>query len=175
LSASAGTGGIAIFGPGLIGGSVAMALRAKRPSLPLTVWGRNTSALGDLLKRGLADRVETDPAAAVRDADLVVLCTPVGTMERLAAALAPALSDNAVVTDAGSVKLPVVDRLTPILGSRFVGAHPIAGSERSGISAARANLFDSAPCIVTRAVRRLPVPWEGWRSSGPPSDAASPG
>ena len=149
MSASAGTGGITIFGPGLIGGSVAMALRAKRPDLPLTVWGRTPSALADLLRRGLADRIETDPAAAVRDADLVVLCTPVGTMEDLASAFAPALPADAVVTDAGSVKLPVVDRLTPILGPRFVGAHPMAGSERSGISAARASLFDSAPCIVT--------------------------
>jgi prephenate dehydrogenase len=149
LSASAGTGEIAIFGPGLIGGSVAMALRAKRPSLPITVWGRNPSALSDLLKRGLADRTETDPAAAVKNADLVVLCTPVGTMEQLALAFAPSLLSDALVTDAGSVKLPVVDRLKPILGQRFVGAHPMAGSERSGISAARANLFDSAPCIVT--------------------------
>ena len=149
MSASAGTGGITIFGPGLIGGSVAMALRARRPSLPLTAWGRNPPALDDLLRRGLADRIETDPAAAVRDADLVVLCTPVGTMEELVSAFAPALPADAVVTDAGSVKLPVVDRLTPILGPRFVGAHPMAGSERSGISAARATLFDSAPCIVT--------------------------
>ena len=126
-----------------------MALRAKRPSLPITVWDRDSSTLGELLKRGLADRVETDPAAAVKDADLVVLCTPVATMEQLASAFAPALSEDVVVTDTGSVKLPVVDRLTPILGRRFVGAHPMAGSERSGISAARANLFDSAPCIVT--------------------------
>jgi prephenate dehydrogenase len=126
-----------------------MALRAKRPSIPITVWDRDSSTLGELLKRGLADRVETDPAAAVKEADLVVLCTPVATMEQLASAFAPALSGDVVVTDTGSVKLPVVDRLTPILGRRFVGAHPMAGSERSGISAARSNLFDSAPCIVT--------------------------
>lgn len=126
-----------------------MALRAKRPSLQITLWGRNPTSLDELLKRGLADHVETDPAAAVVNADLVVLCTPVGTMQQLAGAFAAALPAGAVVTDAGSVKLPVVGRLTPILGSRFVGAHPMAGSERSGISAARANLFDAAPCIVT--------------------------
>jgi len=126
-----------------------MALRSKHPSLPITVWGRNPAALADLARRGLANRIETDPAAAVKDADLVVLCTPIGTMGELAAAFASALPHDAVVTDAGSVKLPVVDRLTPILGPRFIGAHPMAGSERSGISAARSTLFDSAPCIVT--------------------------
>jgi len=126
-----------------------MALRAKRPDIQITVWDRDQSALENLLRRGLADRVETDPAAAVRNAGLVVLCTPVGTMEYLASAFAPALPSHAVVTDTGSVKLPVVERLLPILGDRFVGAHPMAGSERSGISAARASLFDSAPCIVT--------------------------
>jgi prephenate dehydrogenase len=149
LSATAETGGVSIFGPGLIGGSVAMALRAMRPSLSITIWDRDPAALSELLKRGLTDRIETDPAAAVKDADLVILCTPVGTMESLASTFASALSPDAVVTDAGSVKLPVVDRLRPILGQRFVGAHPMAGSERSGISAARATLFDSAPCIVT--------------------------
>jgi prephenate dehydrogenase len=151
LSATAGTGGITIFGPGLIGGSVAMAVRAKRPDLPITIWGRNSSALDELLDRRLADHVATDPAAAVKTAELVVLCTPVGTMEELSRAFAPALPSDSLVTDAGSVKLPVMERLGPILGHRLVGAHPIAGSERSGISAARANLFVSAPCVVTPA------------------------
>jgi prephenate dehydrogenase len=126
-----------------------MALRAKRPHLPVTVWGRNPAVLAELLGRGLADRTETNPAKAVQDADFVVLCTPVGTMEELASAFVPALSADAIVTDAGSVKLPVVERLKPIFGPRFVGAHPMAGSERSGISASRGNLFESAPCIVT--------------------------
>lgn len=126
-----------------------MALRARQPGRRIIVWGRNPSVLRGLTDRGLADRTETDPAAAVKDADLVVLCTPVGTMAELTKAFAPSLSADAVVTDAGSVKLPVVERLSPILGRRFVGAHPMAGSERSGISAARASLFEAAPCIVT--------------------------
>jgi prephenate dehydrogenase len=141
-----GSGRIAIFGPGLIGGSVAMALQGQHP---VTIWGRNPKALEDVLKRGLADRVETDPAAAVKDASLVVLCTPVDSMEGIAATFASSLTPGALVTDAGSVKASVTARLTAILGSRFVGAHPMAGSERSGIGAARADLFQGAPCIVT--------------------------
>ena len=152
MSASSGKGAagrVAIFGPGLIGGSAAMALRARQPGRPLTVWGRNASALAEMESRGLGDCFVTDPVEAVRDASLVVLCTPVGVMEDIAKSFAAGLGKETVVTDAGSVKLPVSERLGPLLGSRFVGAHPMAGSERSGIAAARASLFEGAPCIVT--------------------------
>lgn len=152
MSASPGKGAagrVAIFGPGLIGGSAAMALRARQPQRPLTVWGRNATALAEMERRGLGDRFVTDPVEAVKDASLVVLCTPVGVMEDLAKSFAAALGKETVVTDAGSVKLPVSERLGLLLGSRFVGAHPMAGSERSGIAAARASLFEGAPCIVT--------------------------
>jgi len=101
------------------------------------------------MKRGLADTVHTDPAAAVAGADLVVLCTPIGTMKELAASIAPHLPPDAVVTDAGSVKACVVAQLEPLLGKQFVGAHPMAGSERSGLAAARSDLFEGAPCLLT--------------------------
>ena len=142
-------GRVAIFGPGLIGGSIAMALRARQPDRPITVWGRSPEALENILKRGLADRTETDPLAAARGASLIVLCTPVGTMAELTAAFAPTLGGETLVTDVGSVKGTVTTRLGEILGNRFVGAHPMAGSERSGIGAARGDLFQGAPCIVT--------------------------
>jgi prephenate dehydrogenase len=142
-------GRVAIFGPGLIGGSVALALRARCPGTAITIWGRRAEQLAEILNRSIADAVETDPVAAVRNADLVILCTPIGVMKELAQKIAPHLAPDAVVTDAGSVKLSVVEQLNPILGRRFVGAHPMAGSERSGFQAARADLFDGAPCIVT--------------------------
>lgn len=126
-----------------------MALRAADPKRRITIWGRRPDQLNEILKRGLADAVETDPAAAVKDAGMVVLCTPVGVMGELAGAFAPHLPPDAVVTDAGSVKECVAARLSPILGNRFIGAHPMAGSERSGLGAARENLFRGAPCIVT--------------------------
>lgn len=154
MSASDGTEGIlpsrvAILGPGLIGGSVAMALRARAPGTRISVWGRRREQLDELLGMGLADAAETEPAEAVRDCDIAVFCTPVGSMPGLAARMLPLLGERAVVTDAGSVKGCVTAKLTPLLGGRFVGAHPMAGSERSGLAAARADLFEGAPCIVT--------------------------
>ena len=140
---------VAILGPGLIGGSVALALRASSPGTKISIWGRRPEQLAEILQRGIADSVETDPAAAVSGADLAVLCTPVGSMRKLAAAMAPGLASSAVVTDAGSVKACVVEQLEPLLGSRFIGAHPMAGSERSGLAAARADLFAGAPCLIT--------------------------
>ena len=140
---------VAILGPGLIGGSVALALRASSPGTKISIWGRRPEQLAEILQRGIADSVETDPAAAVSGADLAVLCTPVGSMRELAAAMAPGLAPSAVVTDAGSVKACVVEQLEPLLGSRFIGAHPMAGSERSGLAAARADLFAGAPCLIT--------------------------
>lgn len=142
-------GGVAIFGPGLIGGSVALALRARSPGTKISIWGRRPEQLAEILRRGIADSVETDPAAAVSGADIAVLCTPVGSMRELAAAMAPGLSPSAVVTDVGSVKACVAAQLEPLLGSRFIGAHPMAGSERSGLAAARADLFAGAPCLIT--------------------------
>ncbi len=94
-----------------------------------------------------------DPSEAVDGADLCVLCTPIGFMPELAEQFRPALGKSAVVTDAGSVKGPVVNRVEAILGGRFVGSHPMAGSERSGIEAARENLFQGAAAIVTPTAR----------------------
>jgi prephenate dehydrogenase len=93
--------------------------------------------------------VTLDPSEAVKGADICILCTPIGIMPELATQFRDALGAAAVVTDAGSVKGPVVQRLETLLGQRFVGSHPMAGSERSGIEAARENLFQGAAVIVT--------------------------
>lgn len=163
-------GRVAILGPGLIGGSIALALRAKSPDTKISIWGRRPEQLQEILKRGLADSVETDPAAAVREASLVVLCTPVGTMRDLAQAILPGLSPTTVITDAGSVKATVVDQLETILGGRFIGAHPMAGSERSGLGAAQAHLFEGAPCLITPTGKSDPAALarvsEFWKSVG---------
>ena len=163
-------GRVAILGPGLIGGSIALALRAKSPDTKISIWGRRPEQLQEILKRGLADSVETDPAAAVREASLVVLCTPVGTMRDLAQAILPGLSPTTVITDAGSVKATVVDQLETILGGRFIGAHPMAGSERSGLGAAQAHLFEGAPCLITPTGKSDPAAQarvsEFWKSVG---------
>lgn len=97
-----------------------------------------------------------DARAAAAGADLCVFCTPIGAMPGLAREIAPHLSARAVVTDAGSVKGGVVTALEEILGGRFVGSHPMAGSEKAGIEAARADLFQGATCIVTPTPRTDP-------------------
>ena len=129
-----------------------MAMRRFRPETPISIWDRQVGTLRELMERGLADSVATDPGEAVREAGLVVLCTPVEAMEELAAAFVSNLSPGSVVTDAGSVKSCVTQRLGPLLGGRFVGGHPMAGSERSGLASARADLFEGAPCLLTPVV-----------------------
>ena len=141
---------IAILGPGLIGGSIALALRRAGGS-HVTLWARRPEAVGEIIVAGCADTATPDLAAAVKDADLAVLCVPVGAMGALARAIAPVIRDDCVITDVGSVKGPVLAELRPIFRERgrFVGSHPMAGSELAGFAAARANLFDGATCIVT--------------------------
>jgi len=126
-----------------------MALRSRCPNVKISVWGRSEERLKEVLSRGLADSASTDPVAAAHGAGLVILCTPVGSMTEIGALLAGKLSPGAIVTDAGSVKLCVTEKLAPLFGGRFVGGHPMAGSERSGLAAARADLFNGAPCILT--------------------------
>lgn len=145
----AGIQRVAIFGPGLIGGSLALALRKYSPQTAITIWGRNTSQLEEILQRGLADRVTGDPVAAIQDADLITLCTPVGVMKEISATIAPSLKPEVIITDVGSVKACIVEKLTPLLGTSFLGGHPMAGSERSGLDAAQPDLFAGAPCILT--------------------------
>lgn len=126
-----------------------MALRSRCPEISVSIWGRSAAALQEILERGLADTVSSDPATVVRDADLIIFCTPVEVMPEIAVAIAPSVEPHAFITDAGSVKGTVVAKLTPIFGNHFVGAHPMAGSERSGLAAARADLFLDASCILT--------------------------
>jgi prephenate dehydrogenase len=141
---------IAILGPGLIGGSIALGLGQCAGS-HVTLWARRPEAVAEASAAGCADAVTGDLAAAVKDADIVVLCVPVGAMAGIAAKIAPALREGCIVTDVGSVKGPVIAALHPIFqgSGRFVGSHPMAGSEHTGLAAARADLFEGATCIVT--------------------------
>ena len=141
---------LAILGPGLLGGSIALA--AKRAGgFHVAAWARREEAVQKMREREIADIASTELATALEGVDLVVLCVPIGVMGELARQIAPLLSSQAIVTDVGSVKAPVVEELAPIFNTpgRFVGSHPMAGSEKTGIDAARADLFDGAACIVT--------------------------
>jgi prephenate dehydrogenase len=141
---------IAIVGPGLLGGSIALALRG-RPGVSTAIWARRPEAVEELKAIALGDYAGTHLARVVRDADFVILCTPVGAMPALAREIAEAVRPEVIVSDIGSVKGALVAELGAIFRgrARFVGSHPMAGSDQTGLRAARADLFRESVCIVT--------------------------
>lgn len=151
---------ITILGPGLLGGSIGLAVRARKIARKVVVWGRRIEAAREAVRCRAADVAAETPAQAVRGSDLVILCTPVGTMASLARTIRPGLGRGTIVTDVGSVKYDVVKQLTTILASRatFVGSHPMAGSEKDGLKAAKASLFENAVCILTPLPRVKAAP-----------------
>ena len=143
---------LALLGIGLIGSSVARVNQAGRPLAAEIVANARTPATLDRVRElGIADRVELDPAEAVRDADCVMLCAPVGAYAGLAQAIAPHLMPGAVVTDVGSTKISVIRDVGPLLpaGIHFVPGHPLAGTEYSGPDAGFPTLFQHRWCLLT--------------------------
>jgi prephenate dehydrogenase len=143
---------ITLIGAGLLGGSLGLAIRQRQ--LPATVhaYVRRPESVAECQRLGVAHFATQDIGKAVERAGLVVLCTPLSKMRELALQMRPFLLPGAVVTDVGSVKAGVVQELEPLLreaGACFVGSHPMAGSEKTGMSAARADLFDNAICLIT--------------------------
>jgi prephenate dehydrogenase len=131
-----------------------LALQLLRPEWNLRLWARSQRSAENAGK--FFSSVSCNAAKTASGSDICVLCTPIGAMPDLAKQLAPTLSSATTVTDVGSVKGGVVNQLEAILGSRFVGSHPMAGSEQSGINAARANLFEGAVCIITPTEKSAP-------------------
>ena len=135
---------VAVIGVGLIGGSFSLALREKKLCGHVVGAGRSPANMKLALERGIVDSVETDPAAAVRGADLVLIATPVAQFSEVMQALEKSLKPGAIVSDAGSTKRDVVATARATLGAKiaqFIPAHPIAGAERSGAVAASAGLY----------------------------------
>src|SRR5512139_883585 len=143
---------IVIFGVGLIGGSFALALRRADAVGEVVGFGRSAETLREAQQLGILDRVGCDLAAELGDADLVLLATPVGQMPDIMTRIAPHLGPHTVVTDGGSTKGDVVAYARARLGGRlaqFVPAHPIAGAEKSGASAAMADLYVGKRVVLT--------------------------
>lgn len=138
---------IAVLGTGLIGGSIALGVRARRADIELVGYDPDSATRARAAE--LVDRVTEDPIAAVRGAALVVLAVPVDRIPAACAVLAAHVDPTAVVTDVGSAKVEVVAAGEAAFGERFVGGHPMAGSERHGIEAADGSLFDDAWWILT--------------------------
>ena len=141
---------VTIIGIGLIGSSIARAARVAMPTVRLTGYDRDVDVRATADALDLFDDVADSGGAAVIDADLVILCVPVGAMGAAAAEFAADLPAEAVVSDVGSCKAEVVRALTEALpGATIVPAHPVAGTERSGPEAGFATLFHKRWCILT--------------------------
>ena len=161
---------VVIFGVGLIGGSFALALRKANAVQQVVGFGRSAETLKQAQQLGIIDRAGSDVAAEVRNADLVLLATPVGQMAEIMARIAPHLGANTVVTDGGSTKGDVVDYARIHLGGKlaqFVPVHPIAGAEQSGPAAALADLYQGKKVVLTplpenspEAIARVRAAWE---------------
>ena len=142
---------VALIGIGLIGSSLAHVMRRQKLAGEITGYARSESTRAKALELGLVDHVFPTAAEAVRDADLVILCSPVGTYGALAEEIGPALKPGAILTDVGSVKGAVVRDVLPHVpqGVHFIPGHPIAGTEQSGPESGFAELFTNRWCIVT--------------------------
>lgn len=163
---------VAIVGVGLVGGSLGLALRRRGLARRVVGVGRRQASLDRALAVGAVDEATLDIRAAVADANLIVLATPVGAMAAVAAQAADAVSRGAVMTDVGSTKGQLVRDLEAVAGDRFryVGSHPMAGSEKRGVDEAVPGLFEGALCFVTPTpssdARAVAVVTEMWRSVG---------
>ena len=143
-------GRVAIVGLGLIGSSIARAVKARLPGVVVAGYDANDGVRDEARTLGLGDIIADDPAAAVADAGLVVLAVPVGRMADAAAAIRPGLKADAIISDVGSSKAGVAAALAKALPDHIViPAHPVAGTENSGPAAGFATLFEGRWCIVT--------------------------
>ena len=141
----------AIIGVGLLGGSVGLALKAKGMCERVAGLGRSQVSVEAALAMGAIDEAATDMADAVKGADLILVCTPVGSVAGIIAEMESLLDDGCIVTDVGSTKRNIVYAVEklPRAGSMFVGGHPLAGSERKGVQSASAELFEGATILIT--------------------------
>ena len=142
---------VALIGLGLIASSIFWASKRKDVSVHITGYARSKETRNTARKIGLCDEVFDRLEDAVKDADLVILCVPVGAMEQVMLKIAPFLKAGSTISDVGSVKRAVIDAVEPHLPTdvKFVPAHPLAGTEHSGPESGFASLFDNRWCLLT--------------------------
>ncbi|MEM6884754.1 MAG: prephenate dehydrogenase/arogenate dehydrogenase family protein [Verrucomicrobiota bacterium] len=142
---------ITIFGPGLMGSSLCLAIREAYPETHIAVWARNRDRLAKVEAKGLADSTSIRPDEVAKDADLIVLCVPITAMQSLVEDFLEVVKKECLITDVGSVKSCVDHKLAPLIDkrARWIGSHPMTGSEKSGLEAAQANLYQETCTIIT--------------------------
>ena len=160
---------VSIIGVGLLGGSLAKIMRKLGLTKSIVGYGRNKANLEEAKSIGIIDKVAPDIGSAAKDADLIVLCSPVRSIRQLVKEMVLQIKPGCLVTDVGSVKESLVLEVEAIIpeGVFFVGAHPIAGSDQSGFHVSSDTLFEGARCIVTptdktdsSALKRIIKLWE---------------
>ena len=161
---------LCVIGVGLIGGSLARAVRAAGAVEEIVGCGRSTANLDRAVDLGVIDRYDTNPSTAVEGADMVLVAVPLGNMASIFKAIRGHLADDAVLTDAGSAKQSVIDDIRRVFGEvppGFVPGHPIAGTENSGVEASFAELYQDRRVILTplpstskEAVSRVEQMWQ---------------
>lgn len=161
---------VTLIGVGLLGGSLGLALRQRRLADSVTGFVRRAATASECERLGATDTATLYLEEAVTGAELIVLCTPIAQMLPLIERMSRFLGPGAIVTDVGSVKRTLVESLGPIVkkcGAYYVGSHPMAGSEKTGVAAARPDLFVDAVCVVTAtpqsnraALRRVVELWK---------------
>ena len=142
---------IAILGIGLMGASLALGLKKRGFTGRILGYARREETRLQALESGVVDKVFDDPSEAVREADIVVICVPIWTIAKLAGQIVPVLKPGAVVTDVGSTKSELLKTMEPLFknsAARFVGSHPIAGSEKTGIEAGDPDLYQGRLTVV---------------------------
>ena len=147
---------VTIIGVGLLGGSLGLAIKQRGIASKVDGYVRRTASIAECEQFGVVDHATRDLPRAVENADLVILCTPLSGMREISEQMLPALKPGAIVTDVGSVKTSVVQQLEPLFAKakvHFIGSHPMAGGEKMGVSAAKADLFENAACVVTPTAR----------------------
>ena len=150
---------LVIFGVGLIGGSVALALKKAKNTAEIIGVGRSAESLQSALDLGVIDAASSDVATAIKDADIILIAAPVAQTPAILNAIKPHLNASTVITDAGSTKGDVLQCAKDILDDQFhqfVGGHPIAGAEKSGVTAAMADLYLNKNVVITPTAETSP-------------------
>ena len=172
---------ITIIGIGLIGGSLARALKEKNLAKTVFGYGRDRSRLEEAKKSNIIDDYSTQIEEAVNHADIIVIATPVGTFRNIFSEVKPLIVDDVIISDVGSTKTNIVDIAKEILGDKsqcFVPAHPIAGKEKSGFEASDGNLYIGKKVIITpiedNSSESIQVIESMWKNVGAEVDFMSP-
>lgn len=143
---------IAVLGSGLLGGSIALAVQSRLPEVSVALWGRRQQGVEDAKKQGI-EIASADLKEVIEGVDVIILASPVGAMlEILQASISSSSLEGVLVTDVGSVKTTPRDILAPAIaeaGAKYIGSHPMAGSEQAGVNSAREDLFEGAACVIT--------------------------